>query len=212
MLMFDPLQIPNVFRARSVRSDVPHAIHTGFAVLDRALGGGWIQPALIEILIETYGIGELQLLMPLLRHLISHPPQPPLVVWLNPPHEPNAVALAQHRLHAQHWLAVDLPERDALWSAEKSLRSNACSATLAWASNPSTTALRRLKLATMESNTIGVLFREPRASLQPSPATMRLLLRGSEAQLAIEILKCPGTQPSTLLIDVRKGDIASAAP
>ena len=210
--MFDPLQIPHVFRARSVQPSGSDRIRTGFASLDQALGGGWMHPALIEILIDTYGIGELQLLVPLLRELIARPPQPALVLWLNPPYEPNAVALAQHQLFAHHWLARQLPERDALWSAERSLRSHACSALLAWANTPSTTALRRLKLASTESNAIGILFRPREASAHASPATMRLALKSAGLKLSVEVLKCQGCQPATAVIDIPDHDAAQVTP
>jgi hypothetical protein len=43
---------------------------TGYPKLDRQLpGGGWPRQALTEILLEHYGTGELQLLMPALARL-----------------------------------------------------------------------------------------------------------------------------------------------
>jgi protein ImuA len=119
--MFDPLQIPNVWRAQSIH---PHASlePTGFDALDAALGGGWPAPAFIEILTDVYGIGEIQVILPLLRSLMKRAPAPPLIVWLNPPHQPNAVALAQHGLmDGHHWLAMNLSPRDTLWSMERAL-------------------------------------------------------------------------------------------
>src|SRR5688572_4505042 len=106
--MFDPLQIPNVWRAQSLASRAS-VVPTGFDSLDAALGGGWPTPALLEILTDVHGIGELQLILPLLRTLTRRPPSPALIAWLNPPYEPNAVALAQHGFaHCQHWLAMNL--------------------------------------------------------------------------------------------------------
>lgn len=131
--MFDPLQIPNVFRARSVRPSARKVLPTGFDDLDAALKGGWPQPALIEVLVDVYGIGEVQVLSPLVRALVSMSSSP-LVVWLNPPYTPNAVALEQAGVQATNWLARDLSERDLLWGAEQCLRSKASSAVLAWSS------------------------------------------------------------------------------
>jgi hypothetical protein len=56
--MFDPLQIPHVFRARSVRPSKRGVLTTGFDDLDAALMGGWPHPALIGVLVDVYGIGR----------------------------------------------------------------------------------------------------------------------------------------------------------
>jgi protein ImuA len=200
--MFDPSRIPHVFRASSARSAERQCVSTGFATLDEALVGGWPAPALIELLIDVYGVGELQLVVPLLQTLLRRPPQPPLVIWLNPPYSPNAVALVQHGLAAQHWLATDLSARDLLWSAEQALRARACSAVMIWAKSASTPALRRLKLAAMNTNSIGVLYRPLHEAQQPSPATLRLALRADPRGLRVEILKNEGRKPAQLVIDV----------
>jgi protein ImuA len=155
--MFDPLQIPNVFRARSVRSSTRKTLPTGFDALDAALLGGWPHPALIEILIDAYGIGELRMLLPLLRSLASINSSP-LIVWLNSPYLPNAVALEQSGVHATNWVSRDLSERDLLWISEQCLRSTASSAVLAWSKAPSTAALRRLKLAAASTSSVGSCF------------------------------------------------------
>jgi hypothetical protein len=205
MAMFDPSQIPNVFRARSFEAARKQVISSGHPALDAALGGGWPESSLIELLIDHYGIGELQLLMPLLRVLVRRAPQPPLILWLNAPYSPNAVALVQHGIQAQHWFANQLTERDALWSAERALRSGACSAVLVWALAVSTASLRRLKLASVESNCIAILFRTREAAQHASPATMRLALSASTSVLSVEILKCQGRQPCTVLIECNRG-------
>src|SRR5687767_2886478 len=103
--MFDPLQIPNVWRAQSLAPETSLK-STGFSALDAALGGGWPQPAMIEMLTDVYGIGELQVILPLLRTSVGPPTSaPPVIAWINPPYEPNAVALAQHALlDRPHWL------------------------------------------------------------------------------------------------------------
>ncbi|MGH8425257.1 MAG: hypothetical protein ACRER3_23365, partial [Pseudomonas fluorescens] len=68
--MSDPLldQLPNVWRAASLVRGRGSYCPTGDAALDEALGGGWPSPALIELLTDKHGIGELQLLMPLIAH------------------------------------------------------------------------------------------------------------------------------------------------
>ena len=51
---------------------------SGYAELDRHLpGGGWPRHTLTEILVEHYGIGELEILMPALAHLSAEDPATP---------------------------------------------------------------------------------------------------------------------------------------
>lgn len=200
--MFDPLQIPHVFRARSVRPAAGKVLPTGFDDLDAALMGGWPQPALIELLVDVYGIGEVQVLVPLLQALVSLGSSP-LIVWLNPPYTPNAVALEQAGVHATNWLTRDLKDRDVLWAAEQCLRSNASSAVLAWSLAPSTAALRRLKLAAVSTGSVGIIFRGLRDSSQPSPASIRIAIRPEREHLRLDIIKYEGRKPSTVLLDVR---------
>lgn len=211
LMTFDPSQIPRVFHARSLQGSTRKRIPTGFCELDHALLGGWPAPALIELLIDVYGIGELQLLLPLMRTLVQQDPQPALLVWLNPPYVPNGVAFAQHGVHARHWLTAPLCERDVLWATEQSLRANACSMVLAWSSTTNTAALRRLKLAAMSSQCVGILFRPIADAKHPSPASLRVLLRPLGSQLSIEIIKNEGRKPSQLSIDVRGRAIDGSA-
>lgn len=201
--MFDPLQIPHVWRAESFSVPNGPALPSGFAALDSALGGGWPQPALIELLLDVYGIGELQLMFPLLRQLASQSPHPPLILWLNPPYQPYAVALAQHGLlHAQHWLQMNLSPRDTLWCVEQALKSGACSAVLAWVSSPKMASLRRLKLAVAASQTTAVLYRPLKEAALPSPAAIRAQLSPCDAQLQISLIKLPSRKSCELLIPV----------
>jgi hypothetical protein len=200
-MTFDPSQIPHVYHARSTHRS-QRRLPTGCEALDDALCGGWPAPALVEILIDVYGIGELQLLLPLLQQLKVRGPQPPLIVWLNAPYLPNSVAFAQHALHSHHWIAAGLSERDALWAADQSLRSNACSVVLAWIPRSTAASLRRLKLAAMSAGSIGILFRCIDDAKHPSPANLRLLVRPVATALSIEVIKNEGRQPAQVLIQV----------
>lgn len=201
--MFDPLQIPNVWRAESLSAPNGPALSSGFPTLDSALGGGWPKPALIELLLDVYGIGELQLVLPLLRQLANVPPHPPLILWLNPPYQPYIVGLAQQGLlGAQHWLEMNLSARDTLWCMEQALRSGACSAVLAWVSSPRTASLRRLKLAVAASQTTAVLYRPLREAALPSPATIRVGLSPNDGQLQISLIKLQGRKGCELSMDV----------
>jgi protein ImuA len=202
LMTFDPLHIPHVYQATSMQSSSRRSIGTGFSELDRALLGGWPTPSLIEVLIDAYGIGELQLLLPLFRKLSQDGPQPPLMTWLNSPYVPNGVAFAQHQIIARHWLIERLEHKDVLWAGEQALRSNACSIVLAWISTSNMAGLRRLKLAAMSSGSVGVLFRPAKEAKNPSPASLRILLSPADERLSIDIVKNEGRKPSSLSIDV----------
>jgi len=210
-MTFDPSQIPHVFRARSVQRSAGKRLATGYPELDHALLGGWPVPSLTEVLIDVYGIGELHLLLPLMKQLTEVAPQPPLLVWLNAPHLPNSIAFAQHQVYARHWLARSLSERDLLWATEQALRSNACSMVLAWTSTSNTAALRRLKLAAISCQSVGLLFRPITNLKQPSPANLRIVLKPAEERLSIDIIKNEGRKPTQLSIDVRAANWSGAA-
>src|SRR5690554_6909193 len=73
---------------------------TGFASLDRELGGaGWPRGALSECLLDRPGIGELQLVLPLLQRLTA---RQKYVFWISPPFIPYAPALARADVDLGH--------------------------------------------------------------------------------------------------------------
>lgn len=200
-------RIPNVWHAESLTRTHGGRIATGHAALDAALGGGWPMHSLIEILCERRGIGELQLLRALLQPRVVPGccEQRDVVLWLNAPFQLQAVALAQVGLDpGRHWCACHLSERDALWAMEQALRSNSCIAVIAWADTVSPGALRRLKLAAVAHDSIGVLFRPLTVATVPSPASVRLRLRPADADLQIELLKVQGRRPGCVRLPVQQ--------
>ena len=52
------LKNPRIWQAGSVFTDAA-TVSTGFKNLDRVLGGGWPVGVLTELLLDSYGIGEL---------------------------------------------------------------------------------------------------------------------------------------------------------
>jgi protein ImuA len=197
-------QIPNLWRADDLTAAAPQLVSSGFADLDRMLGGGWPVPGLLEVLCDQPGVGELQLLRPLMQALsalslaaaVCKP-----VLWINPPYEPHAIALAQRGLDPrQHWCLQNLSAGDALWAAEQSLRSGACSMLLCWLHGLNMSSLRRLKLAALSGVCVGVLFRAKQVAAQPTPANLRLCLVAAAAGLQIEVLKVQGRRPGRVLL------------
>jgi protein ImuA len=194
-------QFPHVWRANHSPAR-GQTIPTGFAELDQALGGGWPNPALIELLNDSTGIGELQLLLPLLRHQLASLPDS-VVLWINPPYTLNAVALMQVAMEpSRQWIVSNLAPRDVLWSMECALRSGAAAAVLAWSAHAPATALRRLKLASMSHEGIGILIRPSRYLTIPSPASVRAHLQSQAAQLKVELTKVQGGRGTTVILDI----------
>ena len=98
---------------------------TGSPVLDGRLpGGGWPAASLVEVLIDATGFGEVQLFLPALVQSQRHTPgcDVPWLVWIGPPHEPYAPALAQQGIELDRLLVVrPTTATEALWAAEQAL-------------------------------------------------------------------------------------------
>ncbi len=188
-------------------SQPPHIVHsTGFKVLDDHLpGNGWPTATLTEIVLESYGIGELSLLMPALARL-SRPQGSGQAVgwilWVSPPFIPYAPALSRHGIDLTRMLFVHATpgHRDSLWAMEQALRTGSCAAVLAWVRSADETALRRLQLAAEEGRCWAVLFRPKAALQQRSSAALKLQLLREGEMTRVEILKCRGGRPGVIRI------------
>jgi hypothetical protein len=173
---------------------------TGKSALDARLpGGGWPTASLIEVLLENTGLGEVQLFLPALvecqRSTAQSRPEAPWIVWIAPPHEPYAPALAQQGIELQRLLVVrPTSATEALWAAEQALASGVCAAVLLWLKGTDDRWLRRLKLAAEAGGALGVLFRPERHRFEFSPASLRLLMT-RDAQAQITLLKVQGGRP-----------------
>lgn len=179
-----------VWRADRLAQGVEPGIPTGFDALDAHLpGGGWPRRALTELLVDTPGVGELSLLMPLFRAATDER----WIAWIAPPYLPYAPALADAGLPLHRLLLLN-PENHAacLWAARQALASGGCHAVLAWLGRADTAALRRLQLAAEASATPLFLFRPTSAACQPSPAPLRLKLGARRGRLIVNILKRKG--------------------
>ena len=112
------MQDARVWQGHKHRRTTQPAEPTGYQVLDNQLGGiGWPRGALSECLLDTPGIGELHLLLPLMQRL-SHSGK--TVFWLNPPHTPYAPALAREGVNLDQVVMIHTEEAgDFLWTLEK---------------------------------------------------------------------------------------------
>ena len=173
----------------------PTPEHTGFATLDKELGGlGWPRGALSECLLDGPGIGELQLVLPLLQRMTK---RQQCVFWVNPPFTPYAPALARADVDLGQVVLVRTENQpDLLWTLENCLRSQATGLVLAWPDSLAARDIRRLQLAAEAGQGICILFRSRQEACQSSPAALRLeLVPDDRLGLKVNILKRRGGWP-----------------
>jgi len=175
---------------------------TGCRSLDARLpGGGWPTASLIEVLLDNTGLGEVQLFLPALvecqrRSGQGRTDEAPWLVWIAPPHEPYAPALAQQGIELGRFLVVQpASATEALWAAEQALGSGVCAAVFLWLKGTDDRWLRRLKLAAEAGGALGVLFRPERHRFESSPATLRLAVTSDEHEMRLDLLKVQGGRP-----------------
>lgn len=186
----------SVWKASQLAQGSGPVLPSGFAALDAELpGGGWPAGALIELLVDRPGVGELSLLLPVLCNI---PPERWLA-WIAPPFLPYAPALAAAGIPISRLLLIRPKEKEVLWATRQAVSSGACTAVLAWPHRIDTAGLRRLQLAAEEAATPLFLFRPRAAALQSSPAPLRLILEGADAALRVSILKRRGPPAASAL-------------
>ncbi len=169
------------------RSDV---CASGFTGLDAALpGGGWPRKGVLELFVPRWGIGELQLLLPLLTTLGK---ERRWSMWIDPPFVPYAPALAEAGIDLDRTLMVTprRPATETPWCMEKALGAGTCALVMAWSRNLPARVIRRLQLAAERGDSLGILFHTRESG--PSPATVRMRLEPSANGLAAQILKARG--------------------
>ncbi|NKB77251.1 MAG: translesion DNA synthesis-associated protein ImuA [Gammaproteobacteria bacterium] len=162
-------------------------LKTGYAELDQFLPtGGWPSDSLTEIIVDHWGNGELQVLLPLLMK-ISQNAFP--IVFIAPPHIPYAPALESAGILLDKLIIIDdeINTNDLWWVAEKTLRHPECGAVLIWPKNQNPQHIRRLQLAASTARNPGFLFRC--GAPTQSPAPLRLKLSRSMDDITIRILK-----------------------
>lgn len=182
---------PHLWQGRHTRKNAAQCIPTGYAALDALLpGGGWPVDVLIEIITPCWGIGELQLLAPLMGALTR---RQRWLLWIAPPYLPYAPALQQAGVDVNFVVLVGkkVDERDTLWSIEKALQTDACGLVLAWPGFVSNPLLRRLQLSAAGGKTLGVLFRQ--RETKNSPSALRLGLKPVFGGIDVKVLKARGT-------------------
>lgn len=183
-LLRDVWRASELARARSI------AQTTGYDRLDRELPDrGWPRSALIELLVQQNGIGEMQLLQPMLSALSSSQ----RVVLIQPPYHPHLMACRAWQVNERNllWLRTK-SSSDALWATEQTLKSGNCGAVILWQTDIRPETLRRLNLAAQTTDTWFWLMRPISAAANASPSPLRIALRPIHGGLSVDIVKRRG--------------------
>ncbi len=173
---------------------------TGFEVVDSGPSPlGWPRGALSECLLDHHGIGELQLVLPLIRRLSQ---AGKTVFWVNPPYTPYAPALAREEIVLDQVVIIHTDTADdMLWTLDNCLRSPVTGLVMAWPKNLSSRGIRRLQLAAEAASNLCILFRAANNSRQSSPAALRLVLTPApQHTLEVRTLKRRGNWPGAPVI------------
>jgi protein ImuA len=178
-----------LWRASQLARGRGRVVDTGYPALSAELpGGGWPVGALVDLLVQQAGVGELRLLRPALSAAAERP-----IAFVQPPHTPNGLGLNYIGLPAQHvlWLKAK-KTADSLWAAEQVLRAGSCGALIFWAQYAQASSLRRLHLAAQSSDTLFIMVRPLTTAQDASPALLRLALKPSADGLSVDIVKRRG--------------------
>lgn len=180
---------PSLWRASQLARGRGHMVDTGYPALSTELpGGGWPVGALIDLLVQQPGVGEMRLLQPALSSLGERS-----IALVQPPHIPDGLGLRYIGLSLDRLLQIKPPKAtDALWSAEQILRAGSCGALILWAQHAQSSSLRRLHLAAQSSETLFIMVRPLTAAQDSSPALLRLALRPAAEGLIVDIVKRRG--------------------
>jgi hypothetical protein len=117
---------PALWRPTQLARAYGRAVDTGYAALSAQLpGAGWPDGAMIELLLQQAGVGEMRLLSPALASVS----QKRSISLVAPQQIPHALGYAYMGVHPSRlmWLTAT-KSSDALWSAEQILRTGSCGA------------------------------------------------------------------------------------
>lgn len=196
---------PALWRGSQLARAYGKTIDTGYAALSAELpGGGWPVGALVELLVQQPGIGEMRLLNPALVASSKRP-----VALLQAPHMPNGLAFAYLGVPLDKLMMLRAPKTaDALWCAERVLNARSCGALLIWQQHIRSEALRRLHLAAQATETLLILVRPLAAAQDSSPATLRLGVRPADGGIVVDVIKRRGpTRTDQLSIHLQPSPI-----
>jgi protein ImuA len=200
-----------LWRASQLARQHGKTVDTGYANLSAELpGGGWPAGALIELLVQQTGVGEIRLLQPAALKAVAKRP----IVLIKPPHLPNATGFSYIGVPIDKIMVLQAEKTsDALWSVDQVLKAGTCGAVLLWQQHIRGESLRRLALSAASAETLLFVVRPLAARQDSSPATLRLAITPSVDGVSVDIVKRKGPigtgpfnvvlQPSPALISPR---------
>lgn len=182
-------QTPHLWRAGARQTEQTKnklGLDTGFLALNTLLKTrGWPVNSVIEIQVDQWGQGELQILLPLMARLSQQQQQ---LAWIAPPYIPYAPALQAAGIDLNYLLIIEQSEAsDAAWAAEKCLRHAAAALVLFCLPKIDIRSIRRLQIAADTGGSLGVLLHC--GKIRQTPVSLRIKTRYVEQGLCVQILK-----------------------
>jgi len=186
------LKNKNLLWQANQTQSIDNALHTGFKELDKALHGGFPEYGIVDIHSQI-GIGELRLLLPSILTR-QQQRQTELVILIAPPMSINSEMLAEFGLTLDQVTVVQPSlNKQALWSAEQSLKSGCCHSVVLWHSSLSVTQVKRLQLAAEKGHSLLFIIRQPKQEHISLPVTLGIKLSPSKVGIQAKITKRKGT-------------------
>jgi cell division inhibitor SulA len=190
-----------LWRGGSRSSVTVPSLDSGYEALNNLLPtGGWPVQSVIEIVVDEWGSGELQVLLPLMRQLSQ---QKSYLALVSPPYLPYAPALHNAGIVLNQLVIIDqqVNAQDRWWSAEKILRHGDCGLVMMWPERPDEhnpkaynrkaykwgNHIRRLQVAAEAGNSTAFIFRRGRPV--ETPVSMRLKLAYCAEGIRVQVLK-----------------------
>ena len=166
-------------------------LDTGFEELNALLPtGGWPVKSIIEIVVDDWGNGELQVLLPVMRELSQ---QKTYLSLVSPPYLPYAPTLHNAGIALNQLVIIDnaVSAKEKWWGAEKILQHGDCGLVMIWPERPDAQQwsgyIRRLQRAAEMGNSTGIILY--RGKPVDTPASLRLKLGYCDAGINVRILK-----------------------
>lgn len=181
----------SIWRGRNHHSTALETLDSGYAELAEILpNGGWPLKSIIELVVDEWGNGELQVLLPLIIQLSQQKRQ---IALIAPPYIPYAPALHNAGIDLDQVVIVSnqIDAKDKWWCAEKMLRHGGCDLVMLWPEKKHirtwSSQIRRLQVAAEMGNSLGVIFNRGRPA--DTPVSLRLKLKYFADDVMVEILK-----------------------